>query len=196
MIKRSAGRIGSHRMDAIEALLGRASCPKVTAPGPTPDQLDVILRAGSRAPDHGRMQPFRFLVVEGEARNRLGELLAAALGNREPEAAASVLDSERAKALRAPTIVAVAAALRPNPKVPDIEQVLAAGAACQNMMLAAYAMGLGVAWRTGAAAYDIGVKAGLGFDASDAIVGFLYIGTPAGTPPQRTVDVAALTRRL
>jgi nitroreductase len=183
-------------MDAIEAILARASCLRVVPPGPTPDQLELILKAGSRAPDHGRMQPFRFLVMEGAARERLGELMAAALARRAPDVAASALDGERAKALRAPTIVAVGAALRPNPKVPDIEQVVAAGAACQNMLLAAHALGLGAFWRTGPAAYDAGVKAGLGFDEGDAIVGFLYFGAPAGVPPERPVDVAALTRRL
>jgi len=183
-------------MDAIAALLGRASCPKVVPPGPTPEQLGVILQAGSRAPDHGRMQPFRFLVIEGEARERLGELMAQALARRQAAAAPSALDGERAKALRAPTIVAVAAALRPNPKVPDVEQIVAAGVACQNMLLAAHALGLGAFWRTGPAAYDAGVKAGLGLDESDAIVGFLYFGVPAGVPPERPVDVAALTRRL
>lgn len=183
-------------MDAIAALLGRASCPKVVPPGPTPEQLGVILQAGSRAPDHGRMQPFRFLVVEGAARERLGELMAASLARREPAAAASALDGERAKALRAPTIIAVAAALRPNPKVPDVEQIIAAGAACQNMLLAAHALGLGAAWRTGPAAYDAEVKAGLGFGTGDAIVGFLYLGAPAGVPPDRPVDAAAVTRRL
>jgi len=183
-------------MEAIEALLSRASCPKVTTPGPTPEQLGVILKAGSRAPDHGRIQPFRFLVIEGEARHRLGELTAQALRRREPDTPDAMLEAERGKALRAPTIVAVAAVLRPHPKAPDIEQVIAAGAACQNMMLAAHAMGLGAAWRTGPAAYDAGVKTGLGFEEGDAIVGFLYFGAPVAKPPLRPVDVAALTRRL
>lgn len=183
-------------MDAIELLLGRASAPKVREPGPTPSQMDTILRAGSRAPDHGRMQPFRFVVIEGEARDRLGELMASALAARDPSASDAALVSARAKAMRSPTIIAVGAAVRPNPMVPDIEQVLAAGAACQNMMLAAHALGLGAAWRTGDPAYDLAVKAGLGFEPCDAIVGFLYLGTPIAAPPERRVDVAALTRWL
>lgn len=183
-------------MDAIEVLLGRASAPKVREPGPTPSQLDTILRAGARAPDHGRMQPFRFVVIEGEARNRLGALMATALAARDPTVSDAALESARAKARRSPTIIAVGAVVRSNPKVPDIEQVLAAGAACQNMMLAAHALGLGAAWRTGEPAYDLAVKSGLGFDPSDVIVGFLYIGTPIAAAPERHVDVAALTRRL
>lgn len=182
-------------MDAIAALLGRASPPKVTAPGPDPDQLDTILKAGSRAPDHGRLQPFRFIVIEGEARERLGEVMAAALKARTPEAAEAMLQAERTKPLRAPLIVVVVAVVRPNPKVPDLEQVVAAGAAAQNMLIAAHALGLGAFWRTGACAYDAGVKSALGLSQEDTIVGFLYFGASAGAPPTREVDVAALTSR-
>src|SRR5258708_6433305 len=161
-------------MDAIEALIGRASAPKLTGPGPPADQMAVILKAGSRAPDHGRMQPFRFLIFEGDARDQLGDLMAASLERREPATTESVLDNERTKPLRAPVVVAVAAEVRPNPKVPDIEQVVAVGAAAQNMLLAAHALGLGGFWRTGAASHDPEVKVALGFAPSDAIVGFLY----------------------
>jgi len=182
-------------MDAIEALIGRASAPKLTGPGPTAEQMAVILKAGSRAPDHGRMQPFRFLIFEGDARDQLGDLMAASLGRREPATTDSVLDNERSKPLRAPVVVAVAAEVRPNPKVPDIEQVIAAGAAAQNMLLAAHALGLGGFWRTGAASHDREVKVALGFAPSDVIVGFLYFGSPISPAPDRPVDVESLTRR-
>ncbi|MBV9996364.1 MAG: nitroreductase [Caulobacteraceae bacterium] len=183
-------------MDTIEALFTRASPPLLTAPGPTAGQLDTILKAGSRAPDHGRMQPFRFAIMEGAARQRLGDLMAESLYRREPEASASKLDAERAKTQRAPLIIAVAAVLQPNPKVPEVEQIVCAGAAAQNMLLAAHAMGLGAFWRTGPASYDPAVKTGLGFSEADAIVGFLYFGTATVTPPERPVDVAAVTRRI
>ncbi len=182
-------------MDAIEALIGRASAPKLTEPAPTADQMAVILKAGSRAPDHGRMQPFRFLIFEGDARDQLGELMAASLKRREPTAADSMLDGERRKPLRAPVVVAVAAAVQPNPKVPDIEQVIAAGAAAQNMLLAAHALGLGGFWRTGAVSHDPEVKVALGFAPGDCIVGFLYFGGLMAPAPDRPVDVEALTRR-
>lgn len=182
-------------MDAIEALLGRASPPKLTEPGPSPEQLETILRAGSRAPDHGRMQPFRFVIIEGEARERLGALMAAGLKRRDPAATDAMLENERSKPLRAPTIVAVGAVVRPNPKVPDIEQVVSAGAAAQNMLLAAHALGLAGFWRTGPAAYDPDVKRSLGLGETDTLVGFLYFGSSRGAPPAREVDVGALTRR-
>jgi len=183
-------------MDAIEAIIGRASPARLAGPGPDDAQLNTILRAGSRAPDHGRLQPFRFLVIEGDARMRLGELMAGALQRREPAASGEALASERAKALRAPTLIVVAAAPRNNPKVPEIEQIVAAGAAAQNMLLAAHALGLGGWWRTGPASYDAELKTGLGFAERDVIVAILYIGAPAAPAPERAVDVAALTRRL
>ena len=183
-------------MDAIEALLGRASPPRLTGPGPSAEQLEVILKAGSRAPDHARLQPFRFLIVEGEARDRLGDLMAASLARREPQAGEAQLTAERAKPSRAPMLIVVAAHIEPNPKAPDIEQVVAAGAAAENMLIAAHALGLGGFWRTGGAAYDTEVKAALGFAPTDAIVGFLYFGTPTAPAPERPVDVAALTRRF
>lgn len=183
-------------MDAIEAVLGRASPPRLTTPGPSLGQLELLLKSGSRAPDHARLQPFRFLIVEGEARDRLGELMAASLARREPEAGEAQLAAERAKPLRAPLIIVVAAQVQASPKAPDIEQVVAAGAAAQNMLIVAHALGLGGFWRTGGAAYDADVKAALGLFPSDAIVGFLYFGTPTGPAPERPVDVAALTRRF
>lgn len=183
-------------MDAIDALLSRASPPRLTEPGPSREQLEIILKAGSRAPDHARLQPFRFLIVEGEARDRLGALMADSLARREPAAAGAQLAGERVKPLRAPTLVVVAALIQPSPKAPDIEQVVAAGAAAENMLIAAHALGLGGFWRTGPSAYDPDVKAGLGFAPTDAIVGFLYFGTPTAPAPDRPVDVAPLTRRF
>ena len=183
-------------MDAIHALPSRASPPRLTEPGASPEQLEIILKAGARAPDHARLQPFRFLIVEGEARARLGALMAESLLRREPAAPEAQLAAERAKPLRAPTLIVVTAQIQPSPKAPDIEQVVAAGAAAENMLIAAHALGLGGFWRTGASAYDPAVKVALGFAPTDAIVGFLYFGTPTAPAPERPVDVAALTRRF
>ena len=126
----------------------------------------------------------------------MGGVEAASLARREPLAPEAQLTAERAKPSRAPMLIVVAAHIEPNPKAPDIEQVVAAGAAAENMLIAAHALGLGGFWRTGAAAYDTEVKAGLGFAPTDAIVGFLYFGTPTAPAPERPVDVAALTRRF
>src|SRR5262249_20991617 len=117
------------------------------------------------------------------------------LTRREPDAPAGKLDAERKKPLRAPLVVVVAAAVKENPKVPDIEQVVAAGAAAQNMLVAAHALGLGGFWRTGATAYDAEVKRALGLGEHDAIVGFLFLGSVGVAGKAVPQDAAAVTRR-
>ncbi|MGE5170513.1 MAG: nitroreductase [Rudaea sp.] len=174
-------------MDAIEALTTRASPAALMAPAPDAATLERMLGAAMRAPDHGRLRPWRFIVIDGRAREAFGDVLAGALLRREPAAGEPMLAKERAKPLRAPLIVAVAASLREHRSVPAIEQIVAAGAAAENILVAAHALGFGAFWRTGAPAYDDTVKRALGLKAEDAIVGFLYIGTPAAplppTPP-------------
>jgi nitroreductase len=183
-------------MDAVEALITRVSPAELAGPAPSAQQLDTLLAAAVAAPDHGKLRPWRFIIIEGDARVRLGELMAGSLKRREPETAEARLDFERKKALRAPLIIVVAAAVQENPKVPDVEQIVAAGAAAQNLIVAAHALGLGAFWRTGAIAYDPAVKAGLGLAASDAIVGLIYVGS-VGRPGQpRQSSASAVTRRL
>jgi nitroreductase len=169
-------------MDALELLHTRQSAAKLQEPGPDDMELAEIFRSAVSAPDHGRLRPWRFVVIREEARERFGELMAKTLKSRRPDTSAEMLERERAKPLRAPLIVVVAAHVQAG-RIPEIEQVLAVGAAAQNIMLAAYAMGFGAMWRTGDMAYDASVKTGLGLEEADAIVGFLYLGTPAGDPP-------------
>jgi len=175
-------------METIDALLKRRSAKTLTDPAPDEGALALLLECAARAPDHGRLRPWRFIVIRGAARERLGELMAEQLRRKLPAASAETLQRERQKPLRAPLIVAVAAIHNAAAKIPAIEQMLAAGAAAQNMMLAATALGFGAMWKTGDAAYDDTVKAALGLAAGDAIVGFLYLGTaPADAipPPAR-----------
>jgi nitroreductase len=182
-------------MDAIELLLARCSPVQLVEPGPDCDQLDTILRAAVRAPDHGRMQPWRFLSIQGDARRRLGDLMMQSLERREPTIEPTKLNSERDKSMRAPLIIAAAAAVRAHPKVPDIEQIVAVGAAVQNMILAAHALGFGAFWRTGPAAYDFEVKEALGFSASDALVGFIYLGSIGKAGKVSPVDLGGVARQ-
>jgi nitroreductase len=182
-------------MNALDALIGRVSAAQLVAPGPDAEQLQQILTAGASAPDHGRMQPWRFIVIEGDSRGRLGDVMAQSLQRREPAITQDKLDAERKKALRAPTIVVVAAVLRDNPKVPEVEQIIAAGAAAQNMLVAAHAMGLGGFWRTGPFAYDAEVKKAFGLSATDAIVATLYIGSVGHPGKPRRVDLDTVTVR-
>jgi nitroreductase len=166
-------------LDAIEALTTRASPIGLSEPAPDGAALASMLRAAARAPDHGKMRPWRFIVVDGKARQALGDVLAAALKRREPDIPEAALDKERNKPLRAPLLVVVAAHLREHKGVPAVEQIVAVGAAAQNILVAAHALGYGGFWRTGAAAYDDTVKDALGLRPGDAIVGFLYLGTPS-----------------
>lgn len=169
-------------MEAIEALNTRRSPAQFAEPAPDAQQLEAILHAATHAPDHGKLRPWRFIVLRGDARKRLGDLMADAMKRREPDAPANLIEREREKPLRAPLIVVLAAAIKEGHKIPVIEQLLSAGAAAQNVMLAAHALGFGAAWKTGAPAYDAYVKAELGLVPGDAIVGFLYLGTPTVKP--------------
>lgn len=183
-------------VDAIEALTTRISPAGLVAPAPDARALDRMLRAAVRAPDHGRLRPWRFIVIDGAARDALGGVLSDALRLREPAVPDAALAKERAKPLRAPLIVVVAAKLREHRGVPGVEQIIAAGAAAQNMLVAAHALGFGGFWRTGAAAYDDNVKRALGLRPEDAIVGFLYLGTPsAASAPLPEPDVTTHVTR-
>ena len=169
-------------MEAYEALITRASPLTLGEPAPDAKTERKIIAAGLRAPDHGRLHPWSFISIRGEDRLRLGDILASAVKLREPPAGAGDVDRERQKALRAPLILVVAARITDNPKVPAIEQIISAGAAAQNIMLASHALGFGAMWKTGPAAYDPIVKEALGLRRSDHIAGFIYIGTPGATP--------------
>ena len=178
-------------MQAIEALLQRFSGRVLKEPAPDEGALELMFAAAVRAPDHGRLRPWRFIVIKAEGRARFGDLLAATARRAKPGASPETLERERQKAFRAPLLIAVAAITSPAAKIPVIEQILSAGAAAQNLLLAASALGYNAVWKTGDAAYDETVKAALGLEAKDAIVGFLYVGTeepgaPAPTrPPTR-----------
>lgn len=172
-------------MDALEAIETRSSVSALAEPGPTDAQWAALLRAAWRAPDHARLRPWRFLIIRGEARRRFGDILADAFLSSAPGAAPEAQSRERQKPLRAPAILIVAATPKPHPKVPEVEQILAAGAATQNILLAAHALGLGAIWRTGAPAYDPGVVAALGLPKDARIVGFIYIGTPTAGVKRR-----------
>lgn len=166
-----------HRETAVlTALIGRVSPLRLVDPAPANADLDQILAAGLRAPDHGRLRPWRFLLIRGDARHRFGDVLAESLKRRKQDLSESALQTEHDKALRAPLIIVVAAAVRGNTKVPAIEQIVSAGAAAQNMLVAAHALGFGGFWRTGDAAYDDHIKQSLGMSPIDEIVGFLYLG--------------------
>jgi nitroreductase len=177
-------------MDALEALTARMSPLELGEPAPDKTVERRLIEAALRAPDHGRLRPWRFIFIRGEGRKKLGEVLALALKRRDPQAGPGVLERERQKPLRAPLILIVAARIRANPKIPAVEQLLSAGAAAQNIMIACHALSFGAMWKTGDPAYDPGVKEALGLQATDEVVGFLYIGTPKSMPkPQPPLNI-------
>lgn len=169
-------------MNLLEGIQSRASAAKLGEPAPTCEQVRIILEAGLRAPDHGRLKPWRFLVLEGASRIKLGDAMANLLNKKSSQCTQAQLDAERAKPMRAPTIIVVAARTIKG-KIPEIEQIAAVAAGVQNMFLAAHALGLGAMWKTGGAAYDPEVKTALGLQPEDHIVAFLYLGTTVTPGP-------------
>ena len=169
-------------MDALDLLLNRVSVTRLADPAPNAAQLDVILRAALRAPDHGQLRPWRFLTVQGDARERLGALFAEALRLRQPELPDEALAKPRKMPLRAPMVLVVIARVLPHPKIPESEQVLAVACAAHGVLLAAHAQGLGAVWRTGEFAYDPYVAQQLGLADNEQVLGFIYLGTPDGNP--------------
>lgn len=166
-------------MDALAALHQRVSITKLTEPAPDKAQLNQLFKAALRAADHGNMRPWRFLVIEGAHLKALGELFARVAQFNKPEITEPELDRFKSMPLRAPMIIGCIAKTQENPKVPHVEQIIAAGAATQNLITAAFALGLGAVWRTGDMAYDPQVKEALGLSPSEELVGYVYIGTPA-----------------
>jgi nitroreductase len=179
----------------VDFLLKRRSvvARMMTGPGPDADALDKILRTGLRVPDHGRLTPWRFIVIRGEAREKMSDVVEAAYRKKNPEAIDEQVEIERERFLRAPVVVAVASHTNPAHKIPEWEQILSSGAACQNMLTAALSMGFAAQWITEWPAYDDGVKAALGLEPADRIAGFLYFGSMTEAPTDRDrPDYAAI----
>jgi nitroreductase len=165
---------------AIDLLLTRrsGSAKAMTGPGPDAQELHTILTAAARVPDHGKLFPWRFVVFEGEARARFGEVLAECLEASE-ETTQDRLAMERGRFLRAPAIVAVISRVREGIPIPVWEQELSAGAVCQTMLIAATALGFVANWLTEWPAFNPLVAQRLGLQAGERVAGFVYIGKSA-----------------
>jgi nitroreductase len=164
-------------MELFAAVQTRSSAARLAEPGPNPEHLDRLLEAAARAPDHGRLKPWRFIVLKDALREAFNAAAAEAKRARLPGMTAEQLTAEREKMARSPTIVVVGCAVnRDQTKVPEIEQVVAVAAAAENLFLAAHDLGYGVMWKTGAAAYDPAVKAVVGLRPDDHIVAIMHLG--------------------
>lgn len=174
-------------MDVLSALTQRRSVPsrQLGTPGPDPSQLRAMLEAAMRVPDHGKLAPWRFLRIEGEARHTLGARLAERARAIDPNAPAAAIDKDRARFSFAPMIVAVIATPFEGHKVPVIEQLMSGGAVCFALLQAAQGLGFGAQWLTGWAAYDREILEGLGLAPHEQLLGFIHIGTPSGEVPER-----------
>ncbi|KIZ42109.1 MULTISPECIES: nitroreductase [Rhodopseudomonas] len=173
--------------DTIEFLKTRRSVKprEMTEPGPSPADLDTILTLGARVPDHGKLAPWRFIVFEGEARARAGELIGKVFAAKNPAAPQADIDAEKGRLLEAPLVIAVVSSIKPHPQIPPWEQELSAGASASALVTAATALGYGANWLTGWFAYDREVLAGLGLAPEEKIAGFIHIGTKSRTPSER-----------
>jgi nitroreductase len=164
--------------DALEVLKTRRSIKprEMMGPGPSPDELETILTIGARVPDHGKLAPWRFIVFEGEARARAGDVIAKVFATKNPQASGAEIEIERKRLTDAPLVIAVVSFTKPHPKVPPFEQELSAGASAMNIVTAATALGYGACWLTGWFAFDREVLDGLGLKPAEKIAGFIHIG--------------------
>jgi nitroreductase len=164
--------------DIIDFLKTRRSVKprEMSGPGPSPAELETILTIGARVPDHGKLAPWRFIVFQGEARDRAGDIIAEVFARRNPDAPADDITRARASFTEAPLVIAVVSSPKAHPKVPPWEQQLSAGASALNIVTAATALGYGANWLTGWFAYDRDVLTGLGLKADEQLAGFVHIG--------------------
>ena len=173
--------------DSLALLQQRHSVPSRQLGEPAPDEasLQALLEAAIRVPDHGKLVPFRLILLRGDAKLQFGERLAAVAMRNNPEMAGAKLEKERRRYTFAPLVIAVIVRIHAGSTVPEIEQKLCAGNVAHNLLLGAFALGYGAQWLTGWAAYDRGAAAVLGLAGNEHVVGFVHIGTPRIEIPER-----------
>jgi nitroreductase len=175
------------------ALLARRRSAKVAHlidPAPAGADLEALITLAARAPDHGKLGPWRFVIIEGDGRARAGEAIANAIA---ADGDAGRMEAARALMLRAPACVMVISSPKPSAKVPEWEQILSSGAVCFGLLLGAHAMGYAGCWLTEWPAFDARARAALGLDAHERIAGFVYLGSPS-EPVTERVRADALSR--
>jgi nitroreductase len=161
------------------------SAKSLGLPGPSAEQLAEILEIAVRVPDHGKLNPWRFIIIEGEARQKLGEQMAARWHVLHPEHGEGTLGFVRAMLMRAPLIIGVVSTAAANPKIPEWEQQLSAAAVCYNILLAATAMGFHPQWQSDWLVYDKVMLEALGVQPQEQVAGLIYIGTTTAPLEER-----------
>ncbi len=189
----------AHESAETLALLARRRSSKLlqlSEPAPSSAELDALINLAARVPDHGKLGPWRFVVIEGEARVRAGAALEKVIRNDD-----GVDDARREFVrkwfLRAPACVMIVSSPRENPKVPEWEQQLSAGAVCFNLLVSAHALGYGGCWLTEWPTFDARARAALGLTAEERIAGFVYLGTAAQGAAERVrADIGSRVSRF
>jgi len=192
-----AGKLNRTGPTALDLLLSRRSCKArdLKGPGPSKEQVANILKAGARVPDHGKLSPWRFILFEGEARERFADILVNVLAQE--GATPSQADEWRIRATSAPVMIGVVSSARELIKIPVWEQELSAGAVCQNLLVAAHSLGFVGSWLTEWYAYHPVVKQKIGLKPGERMAGFVYIGTPAIVLEERPrPDMNAIVTRF
>lgn len=185
----------SNEAEPMALLDARRSPPALSLsdPGPDAGQIETMLAAALRVPDHGRLCPWRFIVIEGAAKDSLADRLDTLAGSRDD----AIKARAGIKKLRTPPLAVAVVSCASEGRIPEWEQILSAGALCQNLLLAATALGFAGNWVTGWYAYDERARAMLGLSAAERIAGFILIGTALELPPERPRPaVDAVTTRL
>jgi len=191
------GALPRASLEALNLLAQRRSAKPflLAEPAPSAAQLDAILTIASRVPDHGKLSPWRFIVFEGDARRRAGDALAAVVA-KSGNATDETLNATRESLARAPLVVAVVSTAKPHPKIPEWEQVLAAGAVSYGVLLAAHGFGFGGVWLTGWPTYDADARAALGLKPDEQLAALIHLGTQTEAQPERVrPNVAKLVTR-
>ncbi len=159
---------------------------QLSAPGPDDEQIKLLIRLASRVPDHGKLNPWRFLVIKGKKRQKLGEIISKIKAKEFPDLHQEILSFEKNRFLRAPVIIGIISAMQEHPKIPKWEQILSAGAVCQNLLIGCNALGLAAQWLTEWYAYNEEFLEQIGIKPNEKIAGFIYIGTASSSTTERT----------
>ena len=177
----------SRLKDAADRIRERRSvrAADILEPGPSESEINEMLEIASRVPDHGKLGPWRFLIFDGDSRQKFGELLRSQFAKTNPDSSEAILEREYSRFMRAPTIVGVISKVDPASRIPEWEQILSSGAVCQNLLVGASLMGFAAQWLTEWYAYDEVIAKSLGLIENERVSGFIYIGSATEKPTER-----------
>ena len=177
----------SRLKDAADRIRERRSvrAADIVEPGPSESEINEMLEIASRVPDHGKLGPWRFLIFDGDSRQKFGELLRSQFAKTNPDSSEAILEREYSRFMRAPTIIGVISKVDPASRIPEWEQILSSGAVCQNLLVGASLMGFAAQWLTEWYAYDEVIAKSLGLIENERVSGFIYIGSATEKPTER-----------